>query len=100
IDAGAPRASLHVASGVRAATLRGRGMKLTVRCDEPCRVHAELTGKQGVAARGALTQFSAQARTLRLKSRRAARPGRYSLTLTVTDRAGNARRIVRTLRVG
>ena len=100
IEDGAPRASVKVVGRLRAATLRAQGLKLTVRCDEPCRVRAELTGRRGVAARGELTRLSAQVRTLRLTSRRAWRPGRYTLTLTITDRGGNARRIVRTLRVG
>ena len=73
-----------------------------VRCTEPCGATAQLKGKRGVVARGALKQLALGPRTLRLKltnaGRRALRTGQYELTVR-SPTVGNARRVVRTLQV-
>ena len=64
---------------------------------------AQLTGSRGTVATAVQNGFSLQERPLRLRlsaaGKRALRPGRYKLTLTLTDRAGNETTIARTLRV-
>jgi hypothetical protein len=72
-----------------------------VRCNETCRASVELKGRRGVVASGALRRLSVAERRLRLRlssaGKRMLRPGSYQLTLTLTDRAGNTRTIVRSL---
>jgi Ca2+-binding RTX toxin-like protein len=95
---------LRATSRARAATLRHNGLVVTVRCNELCRVSAELKGRRGgVVATGARRGLSYAARRLRLNftaaGKRALRPGIYQLAITLTDRAGNSNTIVRSLRV-
>jgi hypothetical protein len=96
-------AVVRVARRARAATLRRSGLSLTVRCNEICRASAELKGRRGVVASGARRGLSVAERRLRLRftsaGKRMLRPGTYQLTLTLTDRAGNTRTIVRSLHV-
>jgi len=94
---------LHIAAQARVATLRRRGFTVTVGCSERCRIRAALKGRHGTVAKGKGTALSGEARQLRLRftaaSRHALRAGVYTLTLTLTDNAGNNSTIVRLLRV-
>jgi RTX calcium-binding nonapeptide repeat (4 copies) len=103
-DRVAPAATiLRMAGSARVKTLRRSGLTLTVRCNEMCRASAELKGRRGVVASSSKHGLSGRERRLRLwfsaAGKRALRPGRYQLTVTLTDRAGNASTITRALRV-
>jgi Ca2+-binding RTX toxin-like protein len=102
-DTTAPDASVSVAAKPRATTLRRRGLTLTVRCNELCTAEATLKGRHGTVATGSLKGSSTSRRTLRLRltaaGRHALSRGRYTLTVTVTDGAGNTDSVVRTLQV-
>ena len=103
LDRIAPTVTLKGATRVRQATFRRWSLELSLRCNELCGATAQLKGKRGVVATGALKQLALGPRMLRVKlttaGRRALRTGKYELTVTVTDGAGNARRVVRTVRV-
>ncbi|MDA0160302.1 hypothetical protein OM076_08505 [Solirubrobacter ginsenosidimutans] len=103
-DVTPPTATVLQSTGrARAATLRRSGLLLTVRCNEICRASAEITGSRGTVASGARPGLSFQERRMRVRlsaaGKRALRPGRYQLKVTLTDRAGNKTTIVRPLRV-
>ena len=81
-----------------------RALSLTVRCNEACALSARVVRGNGPSlAKGALPGKAATQRTLRLKltraGRRALRDGRYRLELTLSDGAGNARLVERSLKL-
>jgi Ca2+-binding RTX toxin-like protein len=116
IDRVAPTARISVAQGTRLRALLARGMRVDVRCSESCRVDGKLIAR-GATARGlrrtgiptgaTLAHGAAPTGTTtpRHVALRPTNAGRRALThlrnasldlvLTITDRAGNHRRIVR-----
>lgn len=121
IDRVAPHATtLRVAARLHTKTVRSEGFLVTVGCDEPCRVFAELRASSatakalkgrgvkaaGVLANGSLTTVASGTRSfavvLNASGRRALRKlgkGTYTLTVTVADAAGNTRKQTRRLRL-
>jgi Ca2+-binding RTX toxin-like protein len=118
IDRLAPVAAITAARRVRLRALTRRGLAIGVDCDEPCVVVATLVARRGgiaatrtsrvarrtVIARGRLRDLGDRRRrvTLRLtpggrRALRGARRARLSLTVALTDMAGNTRRITRRL---
>jgi hypothetical protein len=102
-----------------AGRVLAQGLALSVGCDEPCTVTAELRATSataralrrrgvragGVLARGTRAQLGAGTRAVRValnatgrRALRKLRRGTYTLTVTVADRAGNARHEAHRLR--
>ena len=91
IDATPPRVSVRAARTSRARTLLRRGLRMRVRCNEGCRLRAELLIGRGTA------------RKLRIKGRRAGRYVRLGSTSRRLRRAGTATlttRVGRSARAG
>jgi Ca2+-binding RTX toxin-like protein len=116
----APVATVRLSSRLRSRVMRSRGVTLTINCNELCRVSVELKatsatrrtlvrrrvrGASGVMARGSLRLGGPATRRLNLKltaagakALRRVPTGRYTLTVKVSDSAGNERTITRALR--
>lgn len=103
-DRTAPRATrLSTAATLRVGTLRRHGLAVHVRCDEPCRLQADLERRGRVVAAATRATPSSAERTLRLRltaaGKRSAPRGTYRLKVTFTDVAGNRATVVRSVRL-
>jgi hypothetical protein len=117
-DRVAPTATLRVDARPRSLRVRSLGLAVRVTCDEPCSASASLRASSGtvqalkrrgvraggVVASGAKTDFAAGTRTVRVflnaSGRRALHrlvAGTYVVTVKVSDRAGNTRRLTQAL---
>jgi Ca2+-binding RTX toxin-like protein len=97
-DRTAPKATVLQVNG------RLRSLSVVVRCNEACALSARLVRGNGPSlAKGAQPVAATTQRTLRLKltraGRRALRAGRYRLELTLSDGAGNARLVERSVKL-
>ena len=116
IDRVAPHVLASVAKGTTLRTLLARGLRVGVLCNESCRVDGKLTARGATArklrragvktgatlAHGALPAGTTALRHLALRPTAAGRralahlpSASFDLVLTITDRAGNQRRIER-----
>jgi Ca2+-binding RTX toxin-like protein len=103
-DRTAPRViRMRHPSSLGRAVVRKRGLEIRVRCDEPCRVRADLTRNGRVLATATRTTPSRALRTLRLRltasGKRSSLRGTFRLELTLTDLAGNTSTKLRTVRL-
>ncbi|HEX6712547.1 MAG TPA: S8 family peptidase [Thermoleophilaceae bacterium] len=111
-DTTPPIVTVKVASRARSATLRRRGLAVTVSCSESCRISARLVARTSsrtakiaqtarrLASAGGIRIVVRPSRSALRLWKRIARPGtRLRLALTFRDPAGNAREVVKTVRI-
>jgi Ca2+-binding RTX toxin-like protein len=97
-DTTAPDARVTVPAQ-RLATVRRRGLKVTVDCREACTI-VGTARLRGIVGRSATTYAPSGRRTITIRLNRRARSAkRLSVTITAADRQGNVRTVRRTVRL-